>query len=187
MLCFLALDWAEEGGRVMLKPIVRAVAAVAIAVAIAAPAGAHKDSNVQLDTRLVELTGEVVQVYRARGSDKPTQIALWIKNTDYSGEPLPGHHITWSIYADSELMKAAGLTTPMLLKQKKVTFVGYRADNGECGGFQSRCFLAARQIRFDNGCAVFVGRTAPVFGVKPYAYGWNVPNDGLDSAGGSRC
>src|SRR5262245_27079414 len=134
----------------MLGKLGGVLAAGAIAAMAAGPVAAHRNSKVQLDTRLIELRGEVTQVYRERGSDKPTQVALFIRNVDYSGKALPGHNVSWQIYLDSELLRAAGITAPTLYKQKQVTFVGYRADNGECDGFRSKCFLAARQIRFDN-------------------------------------
>jgi hypothetical protein len=169
----------------MLAVTFRVIVAMIAAAALATPVMAHRNSDVQLDTRLMELRGEITQVYRERGPDKPTQIALFIRNVDYRGASRPGHNVSWHIYLDSRLLEAAGITKPVLYEQKQVTFVGYRADNGECGGFQSKCFLAARQIRFDNGCTVFVGRAAPVFGIRPYAYGWNVPVDGLDKVDGS--
>jgi hypothetical protein len=171
----------------MLRTSIRILAAVAVAAAFAAPVAAHRKSNMSLDPRLVELTGEIISVDRRTGPDEPTHIDLLIKNTSYQGERLPGHDAIWSITVDTQLLRDAGVTKPMLLKQKKATILGYKLDDKLCNKPMTGCDFAGRQIRFETGCTVFIGRPEPVFGVRTYAYGRNLPKDGLEKAGQPKC
>ena len=159
-----------------------------MALSLSAPVSADtKRTKAEFDPRLVELRGEVVSVAHEVGGKEPTRILVLIRNSNYSRERLPGHDAVWTITVDTARLKAAGITKPMLLGRTDLTFVGYLTDNKDCHGFSGECDFAGRQIRFDNGCTAFVGRDAPVFGPEAYAWGWNVPDDGLDQVDRSHC
>jgi hypothetical protein len=171
----------------MLGTSVRILAAIAMAASLAAPVGAKSLRNAPLDPKLIELRGEVLSVYRTPGRDWGTTISLLTRNSNFKGAPQNGFDAEWSITVDSDLLKAAGVTQAMLLKQEKITILGYSLDHPDCYSPWRSCAFAGRQIRFDNGCTVFVGKAAPVFGPKGFRYGLNVPEDGLEAAGQPKC
>jgi hypothetical protein len=171
----------------MLRTSVRILAALAVAASLAAPVVAKSLRNAPLDPKLIELTGEVVNVDRPVGKDWGTTISLKIRNSNYNGERQNGFDVEWQITVDSDLLKAAGVTQPMLLKQKKMKVVGYKLDHPDCVSPWRSCAFAGRQITLENGCTIFVGKAAPVFGPKGFRYGLNVPDDGLEAAGQPKC
>jgi hypothetical protein len=171
----------------MLGKIVRVLVAVGVAASLAAPVAGHSNSKRQLDTALVEIKGEVFDFSRAKDPDEGSVVYVLTRNINSRGERQPGEDTVWVISVDTKLMKAEGVTQATLIADREVTFVGYRVVDDLCLARDTRCAFAARQIRFDSGCTVFVGRAAPVFGHKSKVWGWNLPPDGLENTDRSRC
>jgi hypothetical protein len=171
----------------MLGKVVRVLAVAAVAASLASPVAAHLYKKKQLDTKLTEIRGEVINLYRPKDQDEPTTIILLIKNFNHKNERQGGNDQTWAVSVDTRLMKAAGIAMPALIRDKEITIIGYRVEDDLCWRAAGNCPFAGRQLRFDDGCIVFVGREAPVFGRRADAWGWNVPDDGLENTDSSRC
>ena len=171
----------------MLRTSVRILVTLAVAASLAAPVVAKSFRNAPLDPKLMEFRGEVMSVDRPTGKDWGTTISLRIKNSNYRVERQNGVDAEWSVTVDSDLLKAAGITQATLLKQEWITVTGYKLDHPDCDSPWRSCPFAGRQIRFDNGCTIFVGKAAPVFGPRGFRYGLNVPEDGLEAAGQPKC
>ena len=165
----------------------RVLVAAVVALSLAAPVSAHLYKKKQLDTKLMEIRGEVINFHRAKNPDEPSTIVLLIKNSNHRNERQGGNDETWSVSVDTRLMKAAGIGMPALIRDKEITISGYRVEDDLCWRAAGNCPFAGRQLRFDDGCIVFVGREAPVFGRRADAWGWNVPDDGLENTDSSRC
>jgi hypothetical protein len=171
----------------MLRTTALILAAVTVAVALAAPVAADRIQEGQLDTQLVELRGEVETVQRQIGRrGATTTIVLQVRDPDYRH----GVEYSWFVAADSAQLKNQGISIPLLLKQKDITIVGYRTAEPGCtderrGAACRR--VAARQIRFQNGCTVFVGLPVQAFASPYAAWGRNQPDDGLDKVEYASC
>ena len=171
----------------MLGKTIRVLTVLALAASIASPVAAHLYKKKQLDTQLTEIRGEVINFFRAKNPDEPSTIVLLIKNSNHRNERQGGNDETWSVSVDTRLMKSAGIAMPALIKDKEITISGYRVEDDMCWRAAGNCPFAGRQLRFDDGCVVFVGRQAPVFGRRADAWGWNVPDDGLENTDSSGC
>jgi hypothetical protein len=171
----------------MLGKAVRVLTVLALAASLASPVAAHLYKKKQLDTKLTEIRGEVINLHRPKDQDEPTTIILLTKNSNHKNERQGGNDQTWAVSVDTRLMKAAGIAMPALIRDKEITIIGYRVEDDLCWKSNNNCPFAGRQIRFDDGCIAFVGRKAPVFGRRADVWGWNVPDDGLENTDSSRC
>jgi hypothetical protein len=168
----------------------RWIVALVAAAAIALPVHAHINSNRQLDTNLVVLEGEVVQLSRSvQWPEDGSTIVLLTKNVNKYGQPAPGVNTTWAISADTDLLKSAGIWRADLTHRTKIKVSGYKVADDRCTDLPGSlsCYFAGRVLTLETGCSAFIGRSGFAFGRPATAWAKNIPEDGLDKTVGSKC
>ena len=162
--------------------IVRALLAGAIvAIMLASPVAADRHRDDKLDEKLIQLSGRVIKLDKL---DEFSWIRLEARNVNEKGEPQPGRNTVWTISADTDLLKAAGLTRAVLNEGTKITVSGYRVDGDVC---KNHCWFAGRQVTLENRCVSFIGREPAAFGQRSMTWGTNIPEDGLENPERSHC